>query len=508
MWSLISFFRYKLRQPTKQYAPWCEPVLKTARLAVSIITLLKEQSRASKLSFTEVIKKVAEFNSGHPAFVSSNTTLVERYVVVHGQIILQQFADFPDESIRRSAFVTGLVLKMEERRHTKLVMKKNSQSMRGENLNPSAKLGPILKRKLMRATTTRFISKIWGDYYAAHFPEDTKEDGNEQKEIDEEQEENEDDDAEEVNVETEQPLRSPPSARSRKSPSKTCKEVDWKGQTAGKTVYGEVLYKCATVRGLTIGVGQSVTLEDDSGEAIICFTEYMCEKHDGTKMVHGRILKKGFQTVLGNAANEREVFLTNDCLEFEVGDIKELVTVSVQPMPWGHKYRKENSEVNRIERAKAEERKRKDLPVEYFCKSLYWPEKGGFFSVPHDKLGIGTGSCSSCDQRKQVGDEFKILSETSFIFKNIRYNVNDYLYIRPEFFSQGHGSETYKAGRNVGLKPYVVCHVLSIHAPSGSNKAHIESTKVNVRRFYRPDDISSTKAYTSDIREVRFFKIM
>jgi DNA (cytosine-5)-methyltransferase 1 len=455
-----------------------------------------------------VIKKVAEFNSGHPAFVSSNTTLVERYVVVHGQIILQQFADFPDESIRRSAFVTGLVLKMEERRHTKLVMKKNSQSMRGENQNPSAKMGPILKRKLMRATTTRFISKIWGDYYAAHFPEDTKEDGNQQKEIDEEQEENEDDDAEEVNVETEQPLRSPPSARLRKSPSKTCKEVDWKGQTAGKTVYGEVLYKCATVQGLTIGVGQSVTLEDDSGEAIICFTEYMCEKHDGTKMVHGRILKKGFQTVLGNAANEREVFLTNDCLEFEVGDIKELVTVNVQPMPWGHKYRKENSEVNRIERAKAEERKRKGLPVEYFCKSLYWPEKGGFFSVPHDKLGIGTGSCSSCDQRKQVGDEFKILSETSFVFKNIRYNVNDYLYIRPEFFSQGHGSETYKAGRNVGLKPYVVCHVLSIHAPSGSNKAHIESTKVNVRRFYRPDDISSTKAYTSDIREVRFFKIM
>src|SRR6185312_16707642 len=105
-------------------------------------------SRASKLSFTEVIKKVAEFDSGHPAFISSSTTVVETYVVVHGQIILQQFADFPDDSIRRSAFVTGLVLKMEERRHTKLVMKKKSQSMRGENLNPSAKMGPILRRKL------------------------------------------------------------------------------------------------------------------------------------------------------------------------------------------------------------------------------------------------------------------------------------------------------------------------------------------------------------------------
>ncbi|RLN40175.1 DNA (cytosine-5)-methyltransferase 1A-like [Panicum miliaceum] len=225
------------------------------------------------------------------------------------------------------------------------------------------------------------------------------------------------------------PVRTPPSTRSRKSPSKTCKEVDWKGQTAGKTLSGEDIYKCATVRGLTISAGQLVTLEDDSGEVIMYFTEYMYEKHDGTKMVHGRILQKGFQTVLGNAANEREVFLTNDCLEFEVGDIKELVTVNVQLMPWGYKYRKENSEVNRIERVKAEERKRKGLAVEYFCKSLYWPEKGAFFSVPHDKLGIGTGACSSCEGRKQVGDEFKILSETSFVFKNIRYNMRLPLFV-------------------------------------------------------------------------------
>ncbi|KAJ1293196.1 hypothetical protein BS78_01G049700 [Paspalum vaginatum] len=497
---------YKLRQPTKQYAPWCETVLKTARLAVSIITLLKQQSRASKLSFVEVIKKVSEFGSGHHAFISSNTTLVERYVVVHGQIILQQFADFPDESIRRSAFVSGLVLKMEERRHTKLLMKKKSQATRGENLNPSAKMDPILRRKLMRATTTRFISTIWGDYYATHFPEDMKEgDGNEQKEIDEEQEENEDDDAEEeVNNETEQAVRTPPSTQSRKSQSNTCQEIMWKGQTAGKTVSGEALYKCVTVQDLSIGVGQSVTLDGDTGEAIMFFIEYMYEKHDGTKMVHGRILQKGFQTVLGNAANEREVFLTNDCLDFELGDIKELVTVNVQLMPWGHKYRTENSKVSRTEREKADERKRKGLPVEYFCKSLYWPEKGGFFSIPHDKLGIGTGACSSCEERNQCGDEFKILSDTSFVFKKLRYNVQDFLYIRPDFFSQGEGHETHKAGRNVGLKPYVVCHVLSIHAPGRSNKAHPESTEVNVRRFYRPDDISSTKAYTSDIREVYY----
>jgi hypothetical protein len=76
------------------------------------------------------------------------------------QIILQQFADFPDETIRRSAFVSGHLLKMEQRRHTKLVMKKKTQVMRGENLNPSAATGPASRRKVMRATTTKLINKI------------------------------------------------------------------------------------------------------------------------------------------------------------------------------------------------------------------------------------------------------------------------------------------------------------------------------------------------------------
>uniref|UniRef100_A0A8R7UK17 RFTS domain-containing protein n=1 Tax=Triticum urartu TaxID=4572 RepID=A0A8R7UK17_TRIUA len=108
---------YKLLQPTKQYAPWCDAVLKTARLTVSIIAILKEQTRASKLSFADVTKRVAEFERGRHAFISTDATHVERYVVVHGRIVLQQFANYPDESIRQCAFVTSLVEKREERGH-------------------------------------------------------------------------------------------------------------------------------------------------------------------------------------------------------------------------------------------------------------------------------------------------------------------------------------------------------------------------------------------------------
>jgi DNA (cytosine-5)-methyltransferase 1 len=51
-------------------------VLKTARLAIGIITVLKEHSRVSKLSFSDVIKKVSEFSKEHPAYISTNQALI------------------------------------------------------------------------------------------------------------------------------------------------------------------------------------------------------------------------------------------------------------------------------------------------------------------------------------------------------------------------------------------------------------------------------------------------
>ncbi|CAM0914065.1 unnamed protein product [Alopecurus aequalis] len=289
---------------------------------------------------------------------------------------------------------------------------------------------------------------IFGYGFMREDDEDPKEgdENGEPKEIEEEQEENEDYEAEgEDKAEEEHVLRTSASKRSKKPSSNTCEEIEWVGQTVGTTLSGEVLYSCVRVRDLNVAVGGSVTVEDDSGESIMCFVEYMYEKHDGTQMIHGRILQKGSQTVLGNAANDREVFFTYDCLEFEVGYLNESVTVNFQQIPWGHKYRKEHLEANRMERAKTEERKKKGLPVEYICKSLYCPEKGAFFSIHYDKLGTGTGTCSSCEEREA-----------------------------------------------------------SIKAPAGSKKANPESTKVSVRRLYRPDDISSAKSYSSDIREVYY----
>ncbi|KAK8921992.1 DNA (cytosine-5)-methyltransferase 1A [Platanthera zijinensis] len=500
---------YRLGKPAKPYAPWYDPVVKTAKLAIGIITLLKEQTRASKLSFTDVIKKVTEFDREHPAYISSNIAAVERYVVVHGQIILQQFAEYPDKTIKKCAFVTGLSIKMEERRHTKLLMKKKGFVQKEENLNPSAAMKPLIsKRKVMRATTTRLINRIWGDYYSNNFPEDFKEGAEnvlKEEEVEEEVEENEEEEIEEQSIIVPEAASKSYHTRRSRDSNTSVEEIRWEGKSIGKMSSGEVLYKCAMVSGKMISIGGAVTIDGGQpGEVpAMHFVEYLYEGDDGTKMVHGRIALRGSQTVLGNAANEREVFLINECTDFALGDIKETVTVDIRSVPWGYQHRKEYADAAKIDRAKAEEKKKKGLPLDFFCKCLYWPERGAFFTIPSESLGLGSGVCNSCRQREGIDCLFKINSKESFVFKRTEYNLHDFVYVSPHYFGEENGQETFKASRNVGLHAYAVCQILEILFLEEAKK----STKKNiikVRRFYRPEDVSAAKAYTADIREVYY----
>jgi DNA (cytosine-5)-methyltransferase 1 len=64
---------------------------------------------------------------------------VERYLVVHGQILLNQIHSYPNKAVQRSPFVTSLKEKMEMRRHSKLYYSKRGFSKapsRGVNRNP------------------------------------------------------------------------------------------------------------------------------------------------------------------------------------------------------------------------------------------------------------------------------------------------------------------------------------------------------------------------------------
>ncbi|KAI3770449.1 hypothetical protein L6452_01583 [Arctium lappa] len=507
---------YRLGKPSKQYAPWYQTVLKTARLAIAIITLLKEQTRASKLSFSEVIKRLSEFDKNHPAYISSNPAIVERYVVVHGQIILQQFAEFPDDTIRRCAFVSGLEDKMEQRHHTKWLVKKKAILTKAENMNPRAAMGPVVsKRKAMPATTTRLINRIWGEFYSNYSPEEVKEGDSldvKKDEEEEEQEENEQEDCEEPEEENtilpqESEKPSPASKQKKTRCSKT--DINWVGQAVRKMCDGRAIYKEAVIRGEVVALGSSVLVETSgSEEDSIYYVEYLFEDSDSRKFVHGRLMLRGRQTVLGDITNEREVFLTNDCMEFELDDVIQTVVVQIRTLPWGFEHRKANANFDKMDRAKAEDRKNKGLPIEFYCKSLYWPQRGAFFCLQRDKMGLGNGGCHSCDimEAEKKKEAFELNeSKNSFTYMATEYHVNDFLYVGPHHFdSDERGNETYKGGRNVGLKAYVVCQLMQIEAPKSSKRADPNSITVQVRRFYRPEDLSSDKAYRSDIQEVYY----
>ncbi len=61
---------HRLDSPAAKYAPWFKVPLKAARLAVKIIGLLEDQKRAARLSFADVVKRLAEQEEGSPTFIS------------------------------------------------------------------------------------------------------------------------------------------------------------------------------------------------------------------------------------------------------------------------------------------------------------------------------------------------------------------------------------------------------------------------------------------------------
>ncbi|KAF8388709.1 hypothetical protein HHK36_025389 [Tetracentron sinense] len=93
-------------------------------------------------------------------------------------------------------------------------------------------------------------------------------------------------------------------------------------------------------------------------------------------------------------------------------------------------------------------------------------------------------------------------SKLSFMYSRTEFSIHDSIYESPHHFPvDSEDTETFKSGINVGLRAYVVCHMLEIDVLKAPQKADPVSILIKVRRFFRPEDISVEKAYISDIRE-------
>ena len=86
-------------------------------------------------------------------FLVPQVPVVERFVVVHGQIILNQFKHFPNKAVKASAFPASLRAALEMRRHLKLYASTAGSVSRAVNRNPMKVCRPTAGLALVRSLT-------------------------------------------------------------------------------------------------------------------------------------------------------------------------------------------------------------------------------------------------------------------------------------------------------------------------------------------------------------------
>lgn len=233
-------------------------------------------------------------------------------MIVHGPVILQHFVQYPDDTIKKCAFLTCLCDEVEKRCHTKwLVKKKINLTKETKFIRRAVKTPAVSRRKVMPATTTRLIDRIWGEYYSKYSSQELKVNGHSEKSDQQcvkEKRKKEHEVGEKENILSLKEISKPCLASKHTKRLSSNTGIVWLGEVVGKTCEGDYLYQRAIVRGCVVAVGGSVLVEAQGSEEYspICFVEYMFENSDARKLIHGRLMLRGCQTVLGNIANERE----------------------------------------------------------------------------------------------------------------------------------------------------------------------------------------------------------
>jgi len=196
LWVRTELARYRLVSPDPAYAPWHAVVLRAVRWAVRSMHAVGSASRASRVSFEDIVKEVAREPEDSVDFVSRDPRAVERFLVCHGQIVLNQFSALLQQdrtqdarAVAQCAFAQSLRSKMLERRHLKLYAPSKAalKAMQLAARKASAKSGgragrapralktnPLkgsaaakARAAPMTATATNMVRAVWQSYFAA-----------------------------------------------------------------------------------------------------------------------------------------------------------------------------------------------------------------------------------------------------------------------------------------------------------------------------------------------------
>ncbi|GAX75038.1 hypothetical protein CEUSTIGMA_g2482.t1 [Chlamydomonas eustigma] len=457
---------YRLAMPTTKYSPWFRTVLKAARVAVFTLGLLSAEARASRLSFADVVRRIAEQPEGSPSYIGKKVDNVERFVVVHGQVILNQFKHYPNKAVQKAAFVSELRLKMEARKHSKLYMTKAKAkaAVKVRNSNPMRnKIAIGLRAKPMAATATTLVKAVWhGYFFGAKRPAGDQEEGKEEEgvaaaagvaeEVEEDMNEEDDAAAEETALAggtTASHKNGHKSAVAKLSDKKavlnkpTKPKVKLVGPEIKKDASGRSLHRSAQVGDLQVCLGAVVSFNDgDSDEEQDSTTaeEFplgrvvaLYKDKNGDNRVQLRTMLRASETVLGDAGGEWELFLSEDLEEVDLQEVCGSVKVERLQRSWSWDLRgahlKEDAEFRKLN----EEAKAAGNQGKYFYRHLYCPEKGMFCTIP-DTIEHINGDFIEPPKEAEpltVSDD-----GLNYTINGHNYSVGEFVYLDPYTFSK------------------------------------------------------------------------
>ena len=513
---------YRLAQPSERYMPWFNTVLRCSRIAAQIMGMISEATRASRLSYNDVVKRLLNEAEDSPIFVSKRLEKVERFLAVHAQIILSCFQNHPIDSIRRSAFVTQLKERLALVRHSKLYQSvRKVGKTRAMNSNPMKDRAAGSKSKPMTATATTMVKSIWQAYFSTcsgqdNGPMDTnisskQSDGTfaplaMEVEDDENEEDNEDDVSENAlagpstrrlstgstkiasnaAVENAGDLGNTSDVKSvkkaaAKQKKKNMKKVLWVGSQT-RSSKGKKFYSRAKVGNFEISIGSAVAVsvvpEDIAGEdnnvegnCPLGLVQALWQDTYGEKWVQIRELVRGMDTVLGDAASTSELFLTSEFETLPVDSIQHCITAKQLKRPWDASQRIEFFKQDAELRARNECAIRDGKEVEYFWRSLYLPEKGMFCEAP-TQLSLGTiiKETDVCDEAS-----YCLSDGSGFVKEGVTYKVGDFLFVSPKVFDQMPeavndvklpeylAQSRYHKGSYEGLRAWGICRLAKVN---------------------------------------------
>ncbi|WZN58936.1 DNA (cytosine-5)-methyltransferase [Chloropicon roscoffensis] len=152
---------YKLKEPTENYEPYFDTLIKVVRVAIKIRDMVANAKRASTVSLDSVVRSFQQLEKDDVCYLWWAKEKIERFLVVHGQVILGQLADHPRAEVKKCALVKQIEQKMSACRHSKLYVSdkkylRTKNPMEGET---SKKPGKMI------ATQTKGIHLIWEDSF-------------------------------------------------------------------------------------------------------------------------------------------------------------------------------------------------------------------------------------------------------------------------------------------------------------------------------------------------------